>query len=293
MPLLPVNDANLPEAEILRAALACLPPRAPVVVMIHGYRYSPSQGSHDPHQLILSPRQARGRRGIPSWPRHLGMTGQRGLAIGWGWEARGTIWSAYRRSGDSGLRLARLIGMIHAIDPGRPVHLIAHSLGARSALTALPHLPAGAIDRIILMAAAVFRTEATALLDSPAGRSASIVHVTGRENLFFDMLLAACLPWAGPTVAQGVLARNWLDLPLDRRSVRDMLAGLGYRIGPRGLPVCHWSGYLRPGVWQLYRTLVHRPERMPLPVLRDAIADALNQQKTFVRSLSFRQETSS
>ena len=93
MPVVRINaDHALPQH--LWQVAADLPAEAPIVVMIHGYRYSPSQPAHDPHRHILSldpdPRQRR----ATSWPRALGFGGvhpQDGLAIAFGWEARGTL----------------------------------------------------------------------------------------------------------------------------------------------------------------------------------------------------------
>ncbi|WP_185020807.1 alpha/beta fold hydrolase [Histidinibacterium lentulum] len=236
--------------------------------MIHGFKFDPDSEAHDPHAHILSLRPRRDCWKAVSWPRHLGLSGKAGLAIGFGWPARGSIWRAWAEAGRAGRRLSQLVERLREVAPDRPVHLIGHSLGARVALAALPGLPAGAVGRLILISAAVFRAETMRVLKTPAGRAAEIVNVTGRENLVFDLLLRAALPHRGPTLGRGGPGgTRWLDLKLDRVETLAGLRDLGFRIRPAGVRICHWSGYLRPGVFSLYRALVLKPERTPLAVL--------------------------
>ncbi len=271
---LAISDRRLPNPAALATALATAAPGAPIVVMIHGYRFAPDTPFHDPHRHILSPVPERGCWKAVSWPRHLGLMGRQGLAIGFGWQARGTIWQAHRGAARAGRRLARLIAALHATAPDRPLHIFAHSLGARVALTALDGLPAGAVGRIILLSAAAFRHEARAALATPAGARAEVINVRGRENTLFDLMLRLALPLHGPTLGAGFAAPNWLDLPLHDAHARDRLRALGYRIAAHRARVCHWSGYLRPGVWRFYRAALHHPAQTPLPLLRAQIYPA-------------------
>lgn len=269
MSILPVNEDALPPLAELSAALGALPADAPVVVLIHGFRFSPFAADQDPHGHILAQHPVRDCWKAVSWPRHLGLHGAGGLAIGFGWEARGSIWAAHARAARAGLRLSRLILALGEVAPGRAVQVFAHSLGARVALTALPRLPAGSVGRLVLLAAAASRAEARAAMDSPAGRRAEVVNVLGRENILFDILLRAALPLRGATLGGGLDGRsNWLDLPLDRPAALVALAGLGHRIRPSRVTICHWSGYLRPGIFGLYRAILHRPAETPLATLR-------------------------
>lgn len=77
-------DADQPVAPALREAARRLPAGAPVLVMLHGYRYSPARPAHDPHRHILSPQTGPG--GI-SWPQQLGFAAIRPRA--WPWPAGG------------------------------------------------------------------------------------------------------------------------------------------------------------------------------------------------------------
>jgi pimeloyl-ACP methyl ester carboxylesterase len=272
MALLPVDDDALPDDGTLASALAGIEPALPVVIMIHGFRFSPSVPVHDPHAHILSLAPGRSCWKAVSWPRHLGLSGKAGLALGFGWQARGTIWQAHARAAQAGARLARLIAALRRVAPERPVHIFAHSLGARVALTALPRLPAGAVDRVILIAAAAFCAESRRAMSSPAGRSVEVINVLGRENWLFDLLLRSALPLRGPTLGRGLRGLgNWLDLPLDKTHTLLRLADMGFRIRPARVYVCHWSSYLRPGVFSLYKALLLRPSEMPLALLRQQV----------------------
>lgn len=275
MALLPVNDTRLPDDAALASALAASRQDAPIVIMIHGFRFDPAVPAHDPHAHILALRPGRACWKAVSWPRHLGLAGETGLAIAFGWQARGTIWAAHARAARAGARLARLIDALGRVAPGRPVQIIAHSLGARVALTALPRLAPGRVGRIVLLAAAAFARETRRALASPAGRLAEVFNVTAPENTLFDLLLRAALPLRGRTLGGGLAGlTNWLDLPLTDPVALTTLAGLGWRIRPPRAVICHWSGYLRPGIFGIYRALLTDPRRTPLPLLRAQLAPA-------------------
>lgn len=274
MTLLPVNMGDHPDDATLGAAMAGLPPNAPVVIMLHGFRFSPERHETSPHRHILSLEPRRDCWKAVSWPRHLGLQGDAGLAVAYGWPARGHIWDALARADLAAADLARLVGAVRRLDPERPLHLIGHSLGARVAMLSLRHLAAGDVGRLILISAALFRRETRALLAAPAGARAEVINITGRENLLFDVLLRLAAPLGGPTVAGGLDAENWLDVRLDRAPVLTTLRRLGHRVAPPRAPICHWSGYLRPGVFGFYRALLMQPHRTPLPVLRSRLAPA-------------------
>ena len=202
-----------------------------------------------------------------SWPRHLGFTGRapsQGLCIGFGWEAAGTIWTAYGEAA----RAAR---------PGQQVDVVAHSLGARVTLAALPHLPGGALRRAVLMAPAEMSRIARAALDTPAGRAAAFLSITSRENDLFDFLLEGLVAphrFGDRALGQGPGQGrcNWLDLQIDHAGTLAALGRLGHRIAPPARRVCHWSPYLRPGMFPLYRRFL-RGEIAP-ETLRTALPAA-------------------
>ncbi len=253
----------------LRAALDTLPDGAPVVVMVHGYKFTPRHPRRSPHTHILSLAPDPTDRKALSWPRQLGL-GQAGLAIAFGWEATGSVWRAWAEAARAGLALARLLTLLHA--EGRRADLVAHSMGARVALAALAALPVPALRRAILIAPAEFRDTARAALDTPAGLAAEIVNVISRENDLFDALVEWLVAPHRPgarTLGLGLGADrpNWTDLQVDDSATLAALATLGYRIAAPTRRICHWSGYLRPGVFPLYRAIV--TGALPLPLLRD------------------------
>ena len=158
-------------APALRLALAST---GPIVIMIHGYKFDPTHRQTCPHRHILSLSPKRDCVKAVSWPRGLGFSGQvtgEGLAIGFGWFARGTTWGAYGRAAQAGRALAELIEMIARLAPDRPLHLLAHYLGARVALTALPHIKTARVGRVILLSGADYGQTAREALQSPAGQS--------------------------------------------------------------------------------------------------------------------------
>lgn len=287
MPLIEINARDgRPEPaahagtlrDTLAAALAPIPDTAPVVVMIHGFRFSPRDPRVTPHRHILSLTPDAGSRKVLSWPRKLGFaqgTAREGLAIAFGWEARGTIWQAWAEAARAGMALAALIAAIRDAAPGRRVDVIAHSLGARVFLAALPVLPAGAIGRAILMTAAELSATAALAMDSPAGRSAEVMNVTSRENDLFDFALELLVAGGFRRGLGHGLPRpraNWVDIELDHAETLDGLSGIGYPVAAPGARICHWSPYLRPGIFTLYRAFL-RDRAMTSPAhLRAVLA---------------------
>ncbi|MFN3281895.1 MAG: hypothetical protein ACK40I_09555 [Tabrizicola sp.] len=242
----------------LARKLAALPASAPVVVMIHGWRYAPGLAGDCPHGSILSLDPPAGDRRAVSWPRHLGLDGRSALGIALGWNAKCDPWRAHLRAGWTGPALAGIARTVHDLT-GRGVHVIAHSMGARVALSALPHLPAGHVRRMILLAAAETRGRALAAMDTPAGRSVEVVNVTTRENDLFD----ACFEWGihlglRTSIGQGLGRRlpNWHDLWIDQPCTLRALAALGHTLSDPPRRICHWSPYLRPGTTALYRAMI-------------------------------------
>lgn len=236
---------------------------APVIVLIHGYKFSPFVPARNPHTHILSldPRPC---RTAVSWPRRLGL-GQNGakepVLIALGWEARGTLWQAYGRAAEAGRGVAALVDLVSEIRGGGAIQVMAHSFGGRVALSALPHLPPGAVDRMILLSAAEMRSRAEAALACPAGRALDVLNVRSRENAVFDRMLewlvAPCS--LGDRAVSAGLAQGtprWIDLTVDDVATRDALAALGYPIPPPDRRVCHWSVYLRAGLFELYRAVL-------------------------------------
>lgn len=271
MPIVAVNASAEGSLEAGLPALDALVPGAPVLIMIHGFRYAPGAPGTCPHRSLFALTPHRSVARVISWPRRLGLA-RAGLGIGFGWAAAGTIWGAYRQAGRAGEALADLVAALRAAGSG-PVHVLAHSLGARVALAALPRLAPGDIGRLILMSGAEFRRPAAEALATPAGRAAEVLNVTSRENDLFDglleLLFAAGLRDLGPSLGSGLRAANLTTLQIDGAAHRAALVRLGYPIADPGRRICHWSAYLRSGLFPLYRAVLDG--RLPLPVLRAAL----------------------
>lgn len=285
MPVIRIN-ANRDQAVLHgspRPLAAALAPhqttQGPVVVMIHGYKFLPGHALHCPHDHILAthPRNVPFRP--PSWPRQLGFgTGNRdeGLAIAFGWSARGPLWRALRRARRAGRALAQVLLQLHQHNPRRPVHIVAHSMGIELALEALHHLPPGAVQRVLSLTGASYQSRLQTALQTRAGRQAEFVNVTSRENDLFDFLYERLI--APPTrqdrsIGQGISAPNALTLQLDCPQTLRHLARLGAPIGAPQRRICHWSSYTRPGVLRFYHDLLRQPDRLSLPALQQGLPE--------------------
>jgi hypothetical protein len=229
-----------------------VPQDATVTILVHGYRYAPGHDIHDPHDLIYALKPSGQRPRAISWPAHLG-----GHVIAFGWPARGSIWRASREARIAGQALAAVAGRVGI--SGRRVAFVAHSLGARAVTSALSLLPGGVAEAAILMTAAVFVDEARAALRTEGGAGCRVLNVTTRENLLFDLLFAiACARPFARTIAQGMrdAPTNWIDLRIDCRDTRRRLGAFGWPIRPPVRRICHWSAYLRPGLFPIYRAFL-------------------------------------
>lgn len=271
-----LHGAATPLLPVLRHALASDP--GPVTIMVHGFKYAPGVAGRCPHASIFARDVTPVRGREISWPRHLGLRGQRGegLGISFGWPAHCSIWQAHARAEQAGVALARMVTMIRDLSPRRPVHVVAHSLGARVALAAVRAGQPGAITRTILLAAAEYGETARAALSSDAGRQTQVLNVTSRENDLFDFLMERAVASHHP--GDRMLGHfpthlpNMVTLQLDDPEALAALRRAGYPIAPPERRVCHWSPYLRAGVFPLYCAFLSG--EMPLPVLRAALPEA-------------------
>jgi pimeloyl-ACP methyl ester carboxylesterase len=219
MALLGVNAAagaagHVPAGDgTLDGALDALPLGRPVTIMIHGYRFCPFSADHDPHRHILSLTPRSDCWKAVSWPRHLHLDRPgTGLGIGFGWPARGALPRVAWRAHDAGRGLGRMIDAIHRARPDVPVQIVAHSLGARVALTALETAPPAVIRRMIVMSGAEYRGAAERALTRHAASDTKILNVTSGENAAFDLMFRLAVAPPRP-----------LDRPLS--------AGLRHRAG--------------------------------------------------------------
>lgn len=260
----------------LGAALARVPADAPVVVLVHGWKFDPALPAADPHRSLYAFRPVAGRR-IRSWPDGLGISdddGESGLAIGFGWPAhvphldslvasgRTGFATVYDRAGQAGAALAVVVALVQALAPGRQVDVLAHSLGARVALAALPHLDR-APERMILLGAAELGPRAAAFLaDRRAAEPPEIYNVTARTNDLYDLAFECFVPRrprGGRALGAGLPGLPfWLDLQLDRPDVTEWAQAQGIALSPATHRCCHWSFYTRSGAFALYEAILRR-----------------------------------
>ncbi|MDO5620130.1 MAG: alpha/beta fold hydrolase [Paracoccus sp. (in: a-proteobacteria)] len=282
------TDAPLPP-DLLEQA-ANLPAGAPVIVMIHGFRFAPTHPTACPHRHILSLTPDLPGPRVRSWPEGLGFSHDSltdGLAIAYGWPALGKLRQAYGRAGMAGRGLATLVQNL-AQASGRPVALIGHSLGARVALTAIRHAAPGSINRAILLTGAEFQDRARMALrpDGP-----EILNITTRENDPFDFGFELWLTRGRlhrRSIGAG-LARphpRWLDMQIDDGQTRAALRRLGFGIGWRDQLASHWSPYLHPGIFELYRSFLRSPQLMPLGLLAATLPEQQEPRWSRLRRLA-------
>ena len=262
----------------LATALRDRDPHAPTVILIHGFTHSPFRPDRCPHRTLFGLDRDPFAPDRVSWPEGLEFdpaSPSDGLCIAFGWHATGTIWTACRAADAAGRALSDLLREIRRHRAG-PVHLLAHSLGARVALGAMATLPPRSLGRVVLLAGAVLQSQALHAVGSPAGRTAEVVNVTSRENDVFDAvfeaLVAPCRP-LGTSIGSGLgqPRSNWLDIQIDDPQTRGVLQGMGIRIPAPTGAICHRSAYLRPGLFDLHRRLLLDPEGLALDALRRAL----------------------
>lgn len=278
MAQLAVSDARLPSRKRIAQALEGLRPSAPVVIMLHGFKYDPTSPAHHPERTLYARvPQPEARRAV-SWPRAFALRGPNALAIGFSWRAKGTIWQAHTRAKLAAERLAKLIIRIKEIAPTRHVHIVAHSLGVRVVLAALGQTPPHAVNRVIMIAGAAFECELNAALRDPASQGTEFFNIRSRANTLFDLLLRLALPHWGVTIGRGRLQHpRLLQLDIDAARDRQAMAAAGLPLDLSSGWICHWSGYQRADVCAVYRRLIHRPEETSFAALR---ASLIRHQKT-------------
>jgi hypothetical protein len=274
----------------LAASLSEAGPGAPVVVLVHGYKFHPDRRDSDPHRSLFAFRPERVGRRIRSWPEGLGFAddaGASGLCVGFAWPAsaphlpslvasgRTGFAEVYDRAGALGPRLAELVALLQRLAPGRPVDLLAHSLGARVALAALPHL-AVAPGRMILLGAAELEPRVLEFLArARAPRPPEIYNVTARANDLYDWVFECFVPrrgWGERAVGGGLRAAppTWIDLQLDRAEVTDWINRQGIGLPPPAARLCHWSFYTRENAFALYQAILRRRPGWEVASLRAA-----------------------
>ena len=256
----------------------------PVIIMTHGYKYRPDDADACPHRHILSLHPKTMPWYSPSWPQHLGFGSgfeDEGLAIAFGWDARGPLWSAQRRAVEAGKVLAEVIRHVHHLNPRRLIHFIGHSMGTELALEALHHIPTGALSRIVSLTGAAYQSRTIAALTTAAGREAEFINIISRENDLFDFLFETFIqpPCRGDlSIGAGLRAPNAVTLQIDCPATVDHLSAMIFPVASPERRICHWSSYTRPGVLRVYNALLRDTERLCLHTLKRGIPETLHKR---------------
>lgn len=287
MPLLRINATDrglglhgsaqpvLPSLHRAAADAPDAPDTRPIIVMVHGFRFAPDAGNDCPHTHILASHERPRNRKALSWPCALGLVGADapGLGIAFGWNALGSLWQAHAQARSAGLHLAQVLSTLHRAAPRRPIHAIGHSMGARVILQALPHCPPGALHRLLLLHPAEYRSAAAQALATPAGAQTQVFWINSAENRLFDFALERLIPPPQPQdrIKDPDLP-NLLPVHLSDPHTLEALHARGLPVAPPQRRLCHWAGYLRPGVFDLYRAVLLHPQRHPFAALQAALA---------------------
>lgn len=278
MPVLRVNaDTNGPclhlnSGPLLPALMRAASGTGPIIVMIPGYKYNPALPDHCPHRTLL--------RRDGSWLRQMGFgmgDPDEGLALTFGWNARGPVWHAARRARVAGGQLGRVLRILHRQARHRPIHLMTHSMGAEVALAALHVVPCGTVTRMLTLTPASYRGTADAALASDAGAALEWINVTSRENALFDLMyerLVSPRRRGDRVIGNRLTAQNAATLRLDCPRTLTKLQRFGAQIAPPSSRICHWSVYTRPGALAFYNRLLRDPGRLPLAALQAPLPPA-------------------
>ena len=262
MTIIAVNapGERVTKAVDLRGALDRLGLDQPVTLLTHGFRYCPFTPDADPHTRLFSTDRRKSSWKSVSWAHYLRLS-KEGLGIGFGWPALGRLDQAATRAFAAGRAMAGLITEINAARPDLRVRVVVHSLGARVALEAMQHAPTGSVETLLLLSGAEYRPAAERAMASQAGQAARVINVTSGENLAFDTLFRVLAPGRSvlsPMLSSGLGRAHprWMDLRIDNPAHLAGLRALGYRPADPTHRVCHWSSFIRPGLFPIYRDLL-------------------------------------
>lgn len=296
--------------DALDHAVAPVPPGAPIVVLVHGYRFTSAprlrgDAPFCPQTCLYStdpetPLQGAWPR-IANWPAGLGFTaegrGTQGLCIAFGWDARRSALGSILRHGrhdfgevfhaaeKAGNALSRLLRRIADRRPDLAPGFLTHSLGARVAIAAMAAAPELRLGRAVLLGAAEFTGTAEAMLAAQdrAGGSGEVYHVLSRANDLFDALFALLAPRAGTMPERRSLGvsglgrrgehRRWIDLQLDHEATARFLASRGMALQRLGEAVSHWHFYTDPGAMAAWQAILRAHPGWSLAALREVGLD--------------------
>jgi len=143
--------------------------------------------------------------------------------------------------------------------------------------------------RVILLAGAEYQGRARDAMRSPGGAATEVINITSRENDLFDFMLERLIaPGQRGDRALGLHLPdrpNTVTLQLDHARTLAALARIGFPIAPPAATICHWSSYLREGVFAFYNAALRGDSRLGMEDLRRLVTDVPEPRWARVRPL--------
>ena len=273
----------------LEAQLSLQETPSAFVIMIHGYKFDSTQRHHCPHATMFNPSAVEQDYRTLSWPDAFHMAPAGSCAIGFSWPARGRLKSVYHLAARAGVELGQLIKALRSNYPKTPIHLMAHSMGARVVLRAFHTLGAGNIERAILMFPAEYEVPSEAALNTDAGQTCEILTIASRENAFYEYLFS-WMNLAGHQMGRAFggyqpSRTNHVTVWIDRKEIIDALHSMDIQVGTRKRRLCHWSAYTRTGIFNLYARWLFHPRQLPITTLQRITATNTTRSNEFSMAL--------
>lgn len=253
--------AGRPWAERLTEALSTIPEEAPVVLLLHGMRYSWRRGGVcDPQRTLYA---TEGARAGTAWPKRLGFSEEDddGVCIAFGWDAPGliSVASANASAARAAPALKQVLELTHGL--GRRIDVFAHSLGCALLFQAMTNAPRGAVRRAVLLGPAVRRGAGRRIASMRP--ETEFLHVMARANDLFDEAYHRLLRDRGDAhdkplgvAGAGGDLENWLDFQLDHEEAQAWLTTCKSRPTVLTRPICHRLFYEDDAAMALYRDVL-------------------------------------
>ena len=258
-----IDDQGMPKSR--SGFTISLPSARHIIIMVNGFDYDPTETSEDNPHLTL----------FKEWNGHISAIQEEHWdCFGFGWYSAelepgswvgGLLrlhWNPYRwgweLAGKAGGILAKMIAARLAADDGAEICIVAHSMGARVALSALTQLPRSAVKRVLLLNGSEYSQTAKVV---SLYTNSDVLNVVVKADDVLSKLGSIFAPeeFIENVVGQSGLCdppHTWLDICLDNTGVKEKTRAGGY------LDLCgdnpdsigdHWYSYTHEPNWFLFR----------------------------------------
>ena len=230
-----VFDRRFPSRDVfqgIRKVAHNTPPDAPIIVMLHGQGFDPCIARVDPFRSIFAydpyGDRIRDYWRLQSWAHRFKCAPQKSMMIGYGWQAHSTdfvmsanVNAVARNAVMEAQQFGAFVQRLNAITPQRPVHVIAHGMGAKLALRSLETTPKMRIKRLIMLNGQGLITDGLLAMNAKAGQKTEFYNIYERSTARLRFIDRHCEK-AGPI--DHILAlgfpfqrHRWVDIPLADR----------------------------------------------------------------------------